>query len=84
MNNYEESEHINVGTAEELPIRELAALISRIVGYEGATEWDSTKPDGTPRKIMDVSRIHALGWRHKIELEEGIQKVYADANKSDW
>jgi GDP-L-fucose synthase len=67
---------INIGSGEELSIKKLAEMVSRVVGYHGAIVFDSSKPDGTLRKIMDVSRIHNLGWRHKIELEDGIRSVY--------
>lgn len=68
--------HINIGTGEDLSIRELAALIKEVTGFEGEIKYDSTKPDGTPRKLMDVSRLHDLGWKHKTSLEEGIKKTY--------
>ena len=76
MEHYEEKEFVNVGTGEDLPIRELADLIARIVGYEGDIVWDTDKPDGTPRKLMNCDRIHALGWQHRIGLEEGLRAVY--------
>ena len=66
----------NVGTGLDLTIKELAETIQNVVGHTGEIIWDSTKPDGTPRKLMDVSKMHALGWKHKINLEEGIQKTY--------
>ena len=66
----------NVGTGEDLTIRELAETIQKIVGHQGVIVWDDTKPDGTPRKLMDVSKMHALGWKHQVHLEEGIQKTY--------
>lgn len=66
----------NVGTGEDLTIRELAETIQKIVGHQGDIVWDDTKPDGTPRKLMDVSKMHALGWKHQVHLEEGIQKTY--------
>ncbi len=70
-------EHLyNVGTGVDLTIKELAVLIQEVVGHQGVIEWDSTKPDGTPRKLMDVSKMHDLGWRHEVELREGIQKTY--------
>lgn len=78
MDNYNEISHINIGTGEDITIKDLALLIKKIVGYEGALRFDESKPDGTPRKLMDVSKLHALGWRHKISLEEGIRSVYAD------
>ncbi|MCL5027535.1 MAG: GDP-L-fucose synthase [Bacteroidetes bacterium] len=67
---------INIGTGEDLTIEELAKLISKITGFDGDIVYDSSKPDGTPRKLMDVSRIHSLGWHHKTSLEEGIRKTY--------
>lgn len=70
---------LNVGTGTDLSIRELALLIRDIVGYTGEILQDTSKPDGTPRKLMDVSRLHALGWHHRINLEEGIRRVYAEA-----
>ncbi len=68
--------HINIGTGEDLSIAELADTIKNVVGFEGEIKYDSTKPDGTPRKLMDVSRLHELGWKHKTSLEEGIKKTY--------
>ena len=67
---------INVGCGEDLTINELVELIKGVVGYEGGVEWDSSKPDGTPRKLLDVSRLHALGWKTKISLSEGIRSTY--------
>ncbi|MHB1685957.1 MAG: GDP-L-fucose synthase family protein [Ignavibacteriaceae bacterium] len=67
---------INIGTGEDLTINELAELISGVVGFSGKIEYDSSKPDGTPRKLMDVSRIHNLGWKHQTQLKEGIEKTY--------
>ena len=69
--------HINVGTGKELTIRELADLIVRVMGFDGEVVWDSSKPDGTPRKLIDVSKLHSLGWTHKVEIEEGVEKLYA-------
>jgi GDP-L-fucose synthase len=66
----------NVGTGEDLSIRELAKLMQRVIGHTGTIEWDNSKPDGTPRKLMDVSRLHRQGWRHTIGLEEGIRTTY--------
>ncbi len=66
----------NVGTGKDLTIKELAATVQKIVGHSGEILWDDTKPDGTPRKLMDVSKMHSIGWKHQIELEEGIQKTY--------
>lgn len=78
MQNYSEAGLINIGTGKDLTIKELALLIKKVVGYEGELSFDSSKPDGTPRKLMDVSKLHALGWRHQIELEEGIELAYQD------
>lgn len=76
MRHYDERAPVNVGTGEDIAIKDLAALIARIVGFEGHIEHDLSKPDGTPRKLLDVSRIHQLGWHHRIGLEEGIRQVY--------
>jgi len=78
MNNYDEPAPINVGTGEDLSIQELAYLIAGIVGYEGKITNDVSKPDGTPRKLLDVKKIHDLGWRHNISLEQGIKLAYSD------
>jgi GDP-L-fucose synthase len=76
MNHYDESELVNIGWGKDQTIRELAKTISDIVGYEGSIKWDSGKPDGTPRKLLDVSKLTEKGWQAKINLEEGIRKVY--------
>jgi GDP-L-fucose synthase len=76
MQHYNEAELINIGTGEDISIKDLALLIKDIVGYTGELRFDTTKPDGTPRKLMDVGKLHALGWQHKIELAEGIRVVY--------
>ena len=68
--------HINIGTGKEISIRELAELIVSTVGYQGQLTFDSTKPDGTMRKLTDPSKLHALGWQHKVEIEEGVQRMY--------
>ena len=68
--------HINVGTGKELTIRELSELVVKSVGFEGVVEFDSTKPDGTMRKLIDVSKLHSLGWTHKVEIEDGVQKLF--------
>lgn len=70
--------HINIGTGEDLPIRDLATLIGEVVGYKGRIAFDTSKPDGTPRKLMDVSRLHSLGWRAKVGLREGLALAYTD------
>jgi GDP-L-fucose synthase len=76
MDRYDEPTHINVGTGEDLSIRELAGAVRAIVYPEAVLEWDTTKPDGMPRKLLDVSRLHALGWRHRTGLPEGIASTY--------
>ncbi|HSU59921.1 MAG TPA: GDP-L-fucose synthase, partial [Bryobacteraceae bacterium] len=77
MENYDDAEPINVGTGEDVTIAELGAIVARIVGYSGAIRFDPSKPDGSPRKLLDVSRLAALGWRARIGLEEGIVDTYA-------
>ncbi|HWD18901.1 MAG TPA: GDP-L-fucose synthase [Verrucomicrobiae bacterium] len=78
MRNYSEEQFINVGFGTDLTIKELAQLVRRVVGFEGEIVWDTSKPDGTPRKLMDSSRIFALGWKPKIDLETGVRGAYAD------
>lgn len=78
MHNYNGQQHVNIGTGVDLSIKDLALMIKKIVGYTGDIKHDHTKPDGTPRKLMDVSFLHSLGWKHKIELEQGISSVYED------
>ena len=78
MQRYNESQWINIGTGKDVSIAELAQIIKKTVGYEGNIRFDLSKPDGTPRKLLDVSKIRALGWRHNIELEEGIRQVYGN------
>jgi GDP-L-fucose synthase len=68
--------HINVGTGKELTIKELSALVVKTVGFEGEVAWDDSKPNGTPRKLIDVSKLHSLGWKHKVEIDEGVRKLY--------
>lgn len=77
LENYSGDQALNVGTGHDLPIRQLAEIVSSVVGFKGGIEWDLTKPDGTPRKLLDVSKLHQLGWRHKIELQEGIEQTYS-------
>jgi GDP-L-fucose synthase len=77
MERYDSPEPLNVGTGEDLSIAELAAAIRETVGYEGDIVYDPSKPDGTPRKLLDVHRVHALGWRHRISLAEGLKQTYA-------
>ena len=76
MNNYSEESHINIGTGEEISISDLAIKIAKVVGYEGEIVQDTSKPDGTPRKLMDSSKINALGWKAKVSLDEGLEKTY--------
>ena len=78
MNNYSGNETVNVGTGKELSIRELTELTAKVIGYEGEILWDSDKPDGTPRKLLDVSKLEKLGWKYKTELEDGIRLAYDD------
>ena len=78
MNNYSGNETVNVGTGKELSIRQLTELTAGIIGYKGEILWDTTKPDGTPRKLLDVSKLESLGWSYKTELEEGIRLAYED------
>lgn len=78
MQQYDEPGFVNIGTGEDLPILELAQMVQRIVGYEGEIRHDLSKPDGTPRKLMDVSKLHHLGWQARIDLEAGIRAVYAE------
>jgi GDP-L-fucose synthase len=84
MEKYNEAELVNIGTGTDLSIKDLAMLIMKVMGYKGEIKFNASKPDGTPRKLMDVSKIHALGWRHKISLEEGISKVYQDVEKMEF
>ena len=84
MNNYNEAGHINVGSGHEISIAGLANLIAKVVGYEGELVHDYDKPDGTPRKLMDSSRLHDMGWQAEITLEEGIHSVYSDLSDEDW
>lgn len=80
MQDYDEEQFINVGTGEDLTISELAELIRDIVGFRGDVLWDPSRPNGTPRKVLDVSRMRKLGWRHRIGLREGIESVYETAD----
>ena len=76
LENYDDEIAVNVGVGEDITIKELAELIKQVVGFEGEIEWDSSKPDGTPRKLLDVTRLEAFGWKAQISLEEGIRKTY--------
>ncbi len=82
MNHYSGNETVNAGTGKELTIKELAETVARIVGYEGEIRWDPSKPNGTPRKLLDVSKARALGWQYRTELEEGIRLAYEDFLRS--
>lgn len=83
MLHYNNSEHINVGTCEDITIKELAKIISKIVGFNGNIEWDTTKPNGTPRKVLNVDKIKKFGWEPKINLIEGIEKTYEWYKKNE-
>jgi GDP-L-fucose synthase len=83
MNTYEGLQHINIGVGHDVTIKQLAELIKAEVGFSGDIKFDTTKPDGTPRKLMDVSKINQLGWKHKIELKEGVHLVYEDFKKKE-
>ena len=76
LEKYDSPEIINVGCGEDVSIRELAELICDVVGFKGELAWDTTKPDGTPRKLLDVSKVHELGWRHTIPLRDGTARTY--------
>lgn len=78
MNSYNEKQFVNIGIGEDLSIKDLAELIKEVIGYTGKISFDTSKPDGTPRKLMDVSKLHALGWKHKTNLREGIKLAYED------
>ena len=78
MNNYSGNETVNAGTGKELTIKELTELVAKVIGYTGKIEWDTSKPNGTPRKLLDVSKAAALGWTYKTELEDGIRLTYED------
>lgn len=78
MNKYSGNETVNAGTGKELTIRELTELVAKVVGYEGEIKWDPSRPNGTPRKLLDVSKAKALGWEYKTELEDGVRLAYQD------
>lgn len=84
MLNYDGRELVNIGSGEDLSIRELAETVKEVVCYEGDIEFDTTKPDGTPRKLMDVSKLHALGWKHSVDLKKGIALAYGDFLKKQY
>jgi GDP-L-fucose synthase len=78
MNRYDDSEIVNIGSGQEVEIRELAAVIKEVVGFEGTLEFDTSKPDGTPRKLLDCSKLQGMGWQPKVSLKEGIRRAYED------
>jgi GDP-L-fucose synthase len=78
MQNYNEKGFVNIGTGIEISIKDLAHLIKKVVGYKGDIIFDSSKPNGTPRKLTDITKLTNLGWKYKIELEEGIRNVYQE------
>lgn len=82
MEKFDEPGFINVGTGSDLSIKELGELVARVVGYAGQIKFDTSKPDGTPRKLMDISRLHAMGWMHAIGLEDGLSRVYREVASS--
>jgi GDP-L-fucose synthase len=77
MQNYDGSDIVNIGTGEDISIKELAEQIKALTGFEGEITWNTSQPDGTPRKLLDVTRLHSLGWKHSTSLQEGLQKIYA-------
>ena len=78
MNTYSGDETVNLGTGKELTIKELTELVAKVIGYKGEVRWDTSRPDGTPRKLLDVSKLESLGWQYKTELEDGIRLSYED------
>lgn len=83
MNNYSGNETVNAGTGKEITIKKLAELVAKVVGYTGSIIWDDTKPNGTPRKLLDISKSKALGWKYKVKLEDGIKLAYNDFLNND-
>lgn len=84
MNSYNDEQFVNIGTGTDVTIKELALTIKKVIGFEGNLTFDITKPDGTPRKLMDVSKINQLGWKHSIDLKEGIEMVYNEVKNIDF
>lgn len=78
MQHYHEKDFVNIGTGEDISIKSLAEMVQAVVGYQGEIHWDSSRPDGTPRKLMDVTRLHQLGWKHRIALPQGLALAYQD------
>ena len=83
MLNYDDKGFVNVGTGTDVSIKELAEIVARVTGFTGKLVFDTTKPDGTPRKLMDVGKLHRLGWKHSIDLEEGVKAVYEGVKDSE-
>jgi GDP-L-fucose synthase len=81
MERYTGNDIVNIGSGQEVTVRDLATIVKNAVGYQGAIAFDPTKPDGTPRKLLDCSKLHAMGWRHSVELEDGIRRAYEDFKK---
>lgn len=84
MENYSDEQHVNVGTGVDVSIKELAEMVKELVGFEGQLLFNIDKPDGTPRKLLDVSKLHKLGWQHRLDLKEGILSVLSDLEKTGW
>ena len=84
MQEYDGEEWFNIGTGEDISIKDLALTIKDVVGFEGELKFDATRPDGTPRKLMDVSKVHAVGWKHRIELKQGIESVYKEVKEMNF
>lgn len=84
METYSGTDFVNIGTGKDISIKELAELIQKIVDYSGTIKWNTTKPDGTPRKLLDVTKLNSLGWKYRIELEEGIKNVYEERFKNEY
>jgi GDP-L-fucose synthase len=84
MERYSGDDIVNIGTGEDIAIGDLARLVAETVGFRGRVEFDATKPDGTPRKVLDVSRLSALGWRARVALPDGVAAVYRGVDKSGW
>lgn len=82
MNNYDGNKIVNIGTGQDITIRELTDLIVEVVGYTGEIRWDATKPDGMPRKLLDVSFLHSLGWKNKTSFKDGLRLTYQDFLKT--
>lgn len=76
LENYSGEQHVNIGTGKEVTIRQLAETVQKTVGFEGKIVWNTDMPDGTPRKLTDVTKLHGLGWTHRVELEEGVKLAY--------